>query len=522
MSQSKHSQGRHLLQRKVKVEGLSHASDESNKYMQCTSIPAAVALMKILENVIEEQQDGMLDNIFNIAANYVLNARHRLTSRKLPNDIGINERFFTGAMANAINSVLQDGYCVLHQACIGTGATHSDLSAIRIKTNVWPTTLMVGEGKWNASNLREETRGQMLNELLRHRAIDKKHSEKEGGNFGPLLLVAFDKSKVEIDLAFPSTKDGKLEKDGIVEFAMDLEQGKEAFWTLQILRISIEDSIGANNLPIVLRFISIALQELDSWSGQSRVQHKMPIPLKVLGGENQIAAVVQYAGENVTIIEETSGSMLVVKEYCYHLRQACAVLLPLLKIEDINKRQPPPKELLEKLGSPYSEWIVHHGPFHTSVLCYPFIEGNSHTPSVTGWLKILHQVKMMHQIEFVHGDLHPRNVLFDAAGGGYVIDFDLSRKVGRTYVHGYNYVDFQEFRHSGAQQGLEMMKVHDVHSLCMMSTFFFDMELSNFSRLELDDLIKFFQDNLDLTPRFGKKNEGASGSPIRLSQFALS
>mmetsp|Transcript_52441 Transcript_52441/g.78347 ORF Transcript_52441/g.78347 Transcript_52441/m.78347 type:complete len:217 (+) Transcript_52441:141-791(+) len=102
-----------------------------------------------------------------------------MTSGKLPKDIGTNERFFTGAMANAINSVLQEGYCVLHQACLGTGATHSDLSATRINTDSWPTTLMVGEGRWNASNLREETRGQMFNELLRHRAIDKE-SEEEG------------------------------------------------------------------------------------------------------------------------------------------------------------------------------------------------------------------------------------------------------------------------------------------------------------------------------------------------------
>jgi len=98
---------------------------------------------------------------------------------------------------------------VLHQACLGTGATHSDLSATRINTDSWPTTLMVGEGKWNDSNLREETRGQMFNELLRHRAIDKE-SEGEGNN-GPVLLIAFDKSKVESDLAFPSIKCGKLE-----------------------------------------------------------------------------------------------------------------------------------------------------------------------------------------------------------------------------------------------------------------------------------------------------------------------
>jgi len=45
----------------------------------------------------------------------------------------------------------------------------------------------------------------------------------------------------------------------------------------------------------------------------------------------------------------------------------------------------------------------------------------------------------MHEIDFVHGDLLPRNVVFDITGDGYVTDFDLSRKVGTTYVRGYNY-----------------------------------------------------------------------------------
>ena len=483
--------------------------------MQCTSIPYTVALLEILETTIKAQQNQNLDDSFHAAAKYALHARDQLTNGTVPNDIGTNERFFTGAMANAINSVLKDGYCVLHQACLGVGSTHSDISATRIQKNLPPITLMVGEGKWNTSDLRQETRGQMFNELLRHRAIDNCFTCK--GTNGPMLLFAFDKNKIEIDLGFPSTKAGKLEKDKVVAWE-DLEEGKETFWTVQLLRMSIEDGNGKKNLPIVLRFISDALEKLDSWRGQPRVQHKVPIPLKEQG---EIAAITEYAGKNVTIIEAARGAKFVYKEYCYHLRQASTDMMPLMIIEESDKRKPPPEKLLKHLGSPYSEWKEHKGPFGTAVLRYPFIEGNPYTPSIPGWLKILLQIQKMHEINFVHGDLLPRNVLFDRAGeDGFVIDFDLSREEGATYVLGYNYGDFQYYRHDGAKEGLKMMKEHDLYSLRQMSTFFFDLEVSAVSTLDLHEMIDFFQKNPDLpaSVELGEMDD-ASGSPNRNQDY---
>ena len=114
---------------------------------------------------------------------------------------------------------------------------------------------MIGEGKWNADNLRtRETRGQIFNELLRHRATDKQKDKDVGS--GPILLFAFDKNWMEIDLAFPSTKGGKLESDKAVGFS-NLGRGTETFWTLQILKVAISGSAGSKNLPIVHRFIAV-------------------------------------------------------------------------------------------------------------------------------------------------------------------------------------------------------------------------------------------------------------------------
>ena len=171
------------------------------------------------------------------------------------------------------------------------------------------------------------------------------------------------------------------------------------------------------------------------------MQQKIPMSLR----EADMECVSNYCGENVTIIEKTTGTKFVYKGYCYQLRQASHVMQPLLVVEDKDKRRPPPQELLDQLGSPYSEWMVHDGPFGTSVLCYPFLEGSSYRPSCKGWLKILLQIQKMHELGFVHGDLLPRNVLFVGQEDGFVIDFDLSRKEMNPYVKGFNYSDFEKF-----------------------------------------------------------------------------
>ena len=112
------------------------------------------------------------------------------------------------------------------------------------------------------------------------------------------------------------------------------------------------------------------------------------------------------------------------------MREASKVVSPRLVIQEKDQRQPPPRELLELLGPPYAdEWKVHKGPFGISVLRYPFIEGSSDQPSGSGWLQILRQIQLMHENNFVHGDLLPRNVIFTSEGMGYVIDSEWSGPV---------------------------------------------------------------------------------------------
>ena len=168
---------------------------------------------------------------------------------------------------------------------------------------------MVGEGKWNADNLRtRETRGQIFNELLRHRATDKQKDKDVGS--GPILLFAFDKSWVEIDLAFPSTKGGKLESDKAVGFS-NLGPGDGNF-------LDLTDTQGGHFWIGRIKKFAHCSSIHSGWRNEGRVQYKMPLPHCV---GDKTAAAVQYRGENVTIIENTTGAKFVYKEYAYHLRQ---------------------------------------------------------------------------------------------------------------------------------------------------------------------------------------------------------
>jgi serine/threonine protein kinase len=132
------------------------------------------------------------------------------------------------------------------------------------------------------------------------------------------------------------------------------------------------------------------------------------------------------------------------------------------------------------------------------VLCYDFIEGASDQPSVVGWSQILKQVDKMHNIDFVHGDWLPRNILF-GIGVGYIIDFDLSREDGEPYVKGFNYEDFREYRHKDAKAGSPMKKEHAFYSLLQLSKAYFDLTAESMAAvLTMKQLIQFFNMNTDV------------------------
>lgn len=208
---------------------------------------------------------------------------------------------------------------MLHQGCIniGTGSTHSALSArYCLCDKSKRRTLLVGEGKTLCVDLKRETRGQIFNELIRHRTIDNemKHNENK---FAPVLLLAFDYHNVVIDLAFPY-KEGRLVNNGWVQYKdkAGSNSQQESFWTVPIADLSISD---VTKIPVLLKFLHLALNFLKNLpkNRSGRVQYKTPWILDhefvPVGGER--------LGINVSKIVMEGGATKVFKEFCYHLRR---------------------------------------------------------------------------------------------------------------------------------------------------------------------------------------------------------
>ena len=430
-------------------------------------------VLKLLERATSSNAN---DQTVVNSVNYFLKVRKALLEKSLSEEqVNQNERFFTGALCDALNSLLGRGISILHQGCIGSSTTHSDFSARTIQSN--QGTLMVGEGKVGEnSGIRDATRGQLFNELIRHRSIDSKLNGTEGSR--PILLVAIDFGNISIDLAFPSKKGNAMEQ--WVVFEDFVQEGTETFWTTQIASVYYAKAEGMKKLPTVFQFIADALKYLNNLDAVlPRQQFKTPF----VKTPDEVPARGEKRGENVTIIEMKSGTKRVFKEFCYYLRQVDGFNAIDDDIAECDQRKPPSPELLECLGENYNSWTVEKGPFKTQILSYDYIDGNCWPSSKQSWINVLAQVKRMHDNCYVHGDLLPRNMIFTGTTG-YLIDFDLTRKEGENYVKGYNHQDFSLLRHPNALACRPMYRAHDVWSLIRMTGIFFDG--IDVSRLKVD------------------------------------
>ncbi len=352
-----------------------------------------------------------------------------------------NERFYTGALCDALSMVTEPNFCVLHQTCIGEGFTHSALSGRYYLHGEYRSTLLVGEAKKNEEDdIVPKSRGQLFNELIRHRAVDKGRTKKTSHR--PILLLSFNSSYLSLELAFPSIKGGKMEEDGWVAFAKSVNRGTETYWTIQVAFVCIngDDEGVKQKLARVLRFISDTMKYLDNMGDSVRLETKTPWL------EPHDVKCAQKAGENVTIVTMKSGSKMVFKEFCYYLREDddfndipksvenTGLNYDLVSVDGDDQRKPPPKNLLAALGEPYEAWKVReYAGGLIKILEYNFIEGGNWPSSTKGWIMVLKQIETVHSLGLVHGDLLPRNIIFSGETGN-VIDFDLMRlEIHLTY-----------------------------------------------------------------------------------------
>lgn len=302
----------------------------------------------------------------------------------------------------------------------------------------------------------------------------------------PVLLLAVNFGHIALYLAFPSKKGSAMEKKGWLTFR-NLTEETETFFTIPVASVSYSSGSGEKKLPVVFRFIEDTLNYLrELGEDLPRQQFKTPYvtaPLEKLNDG-------QKHGDNVTILDTNTGRR-VYKEFCYYLRQDDGFNSWNNTIHKSDQRQPPSEALLLALGEPYTNWKVDTGPFGIKILSYDCIEGGHWPTSKDTWYQVLQQVELIHSLNYVHGDMLPRNMIFSHQGG-HVIDFDLTREEGKFYVSSYNYADFTAFRHVDAQAGKVMRKEHDVWSLVKMTEMFFDIDFAGTVPTTVNGLIQAF------------------------------
>jgi serine/threonine protein kinase len=186
----------------------------------------------------------------------------------------------------------------------------------------------------------------------------------------------------------------------------------------------------------------------------------------------------------------------VYKESCYYLRQPDDFNKILIQIDKKDQQKPPPKELLKLLGEPYSNWVCkEYAGGWIVVLEYDFILGGHGKVTMAAWKSLLRLIKTLHDNDYVHGDILPRNMLFFKEEG-YIIDFDLMKKEGEPYVKGYNYDEFVKYRHPDTMsKKLVMEKKHDIHALVAIGTEYFGDKIDSDKLRKtssIDGLIEFF------------------------------
>jgi hypothetical protein len=310
-----------------------------------------------------------------------------------------------------------------------------------------------------------------------------------------------------------------MEKSGWVAFNKYRKEEEETFWTIPVAFVDIDGLEGIENLTILLRFIADTMDYLYSLDGTPRVQFKTPWVIGPSGG----AKDGQKRGDNVTIIVTESEKRKVYKEFCYYLRERDGFNYLMDQSEEVDKadqRQPPPRELLNRLGAPYSSWSINtYANGRIKILVYDYIKGTRRPASKDGWIEVMKQVQTMHSLNFIHGDLLPRNLIF-SGNEGYVIDFDLMRQENHPYVSGYN-SDFRPYRHKDANANAEMKKEHDVWALAQMSKEYFDFPekvIDADEVTEVSKLLEYFE-KTDVTvknlPPDASFTEDATGTPVR-------
>ncbi|EDQ92722.1 uncharacterized protein MONBRDRAFT_31084 [Monosiga brevicollis MX1] len=442
------------------------------------------------------------------------------------------------------------GLDVVHQYSIGNQNTHVDWAGFDDSHHV----VVMGECKKAPQNFNEYG-GQVANELLRLRAIATRYEsgKKSQGLPGqmrtewPIVNINVVGDYVSAYLALMvSERRWDLVKPYLSQLLPALEGhslNQDAVSGVFFLRLGCASlSNDSKQVQSILQackdFVHQELAGLlangtERKTRPSLPQQPFPCPFEDLHNWK----LIESFGPNVQVYSDKKQRK-VYKHFDYWGRtDLCSALSNC--VAPANCRCPPDDKLLEKLrrldatGTFYQKWKVTELATAVHVLSYPYVE-LAHPTKLEQLVQVIRQLEAIHSVDFVHGDILPRNILFcsdwDGHPAAFLIDFDLGRFLPADDANGANralYVSnyavkakaLKPYRHDDAYPNEAMDKEHDGFALArVMQDFLEDDDnrkelVAALEELRLDDAATLCME-CELLSEFKVSVSGkATGSP---------
>ena len=118
---------------------------------------------------------------------------------------------------------------------------------------------------------------------------------------------------------------------------------------------------------------------------------------------------------------------------------------------------------------------------------YTYIDGDHKPISSQQFVGVLETLHKLHQMDLVHSDVRLANIVFTAESS-FLIDFDLTDKVGTRYPAGYSILDE---RHKEATALAKREKIHDRHAVWYLLKRCVGVDMGDLTNpsIELSDII---------------------------------
>jgi hypothetical protein len=174
------------------------------------------------------------------------------------------------------------------------------------------------------------------------------------------------------------------------------------------------------------------------------------------------------------------GQQLVLKEYDYR-----SDVITRSKVDPVDRRRALPQSLIAAGVLPNAKLVV--SAESVSILQYTHTTGSHTACSAAQFLQVAKQLRRLHELGYVHGDVREANIVFSAGtDAAQLIDFDMCRladKECELYASNFN-VDIDDgARHIEAKPGLRLFPTHDWFGLRAIMKLYTSVQVNDWKAL---------------------------------------